>query len=286
MNQRTFFLSVLALLTCSLQAQTKKAATGSYQLQKGRWMISHSMVKIAPTTYRFTDYDQNNKITRSYKRTGTDFSIFFSAPNWGNFSVGGYNSKSYDDANKPVSNDNASGFNIYINPSAGYFIQDRLLLGAQLVLGYYGSNIDNSNTASNNGFEQSNKYTTVGIGPEIRYYFGNIASRQLFHAGISSSLTFDKSKDEFISIQNNKRSTTNREFKSTTYSITPYVGSSWKLGNHWLLESALFSTIGSYDTESESVDVSVNNVTTRSRGSSTTKYNSVIGARLGFSYTF
>jgi hypothetical protein len=288
MDLRTFSstsLSVLLLSMNGLQAQTKKAATGPYQLQKGHWMISHNMVSIAPYSSEYTNYDQNNKVTSSYKSNGTGFSLAFTAPNWGNAGAGGGKTKYYNAANKPTETDKESNFNVYLNPSAGYFIQDRLLLGAQLLINYYSGNSESSEPQTNYSSDRNYKQFSAGIGPEIRYYFGNAASRQLFHAGISSLFSTGKSTDDYNTSHNNQKNTSNREDKSTYYSITFYAGSSWKLGKRWLLESALFSTVNSYKTESEVLNIS-NNVSTNSRGSSKSKSNSIIGVRAGLSYTF
>jgi hypothetical protein len=288
MNLRTFSpasAALLLLLTSGLRAQTRQTATGFYQLQRGHWMISLNMVSIAPNSSEYTNYDQNNKVTSRYKSSGTSFFLAFTAPNWGNVGAGGGKTKYYDAANKQTETDKESNFNVYLNPSAGYFIQDRLLLGAQLMINYYSGNSESSEPQTNYSSDRNYKQFSAGIGPEIRYYFGNATSRQLFHVGISSLFSTGKGTDDYNTANNNQKNTSNREDKTTYYSITPYVGSSWKLGKRWLLESALFSTVNSYKTESEVLNIS-NNVSTNSRGSSKSKSNSIIGVRAGLSYTF
>ncbi len=288
MNHCKFFSIspvLLLLLTGSLQAQTTKATTGSLQLQKGHWMISHNLVSIAPYNNEYTYYDQNNKIIRRYTESGTYFSLLFSGPSWGNISGGGGKTKNFDAANKQTSNGKSSSFSFYLNPNAGYFIQDRLMLGGQILFNYYSGNGDEFEIP-NYTYTRKSKQTSIGLGPEIRYYFGNAAAKQLFHGGVSSLFSTGKGTDDYKTVNNsNQKNGTTTDTKTSSYTITPYVGSSWKLGKNWLFESALFSNISNYKTENETLQIN-NNINSSSSSTTKAKPRNIVGVRAGICYTF
>lgn len=79
----------------------------------------------------------------------------------GNIMLSGGGSMSYRESNWESStyNSNSSDFSVSLTPGASYFIVDKLAIGLNATLTYNGL--------------KNNKSYTLGIGPEIRYYFNN-----------------------------------------------------------------------------------------------------------------
>ena len=253
-----------------------------YQVSKGKWMINNDFFYTGYFTEKNTSYDGNDNKTGRDKTGKFYSSISLISPSWGGLGINSGNTYKFDANDNELEKVDASNWSINITPSIGYFIQDRLLLGANILL-YFGS--DKSNYHSSAGSQiHDYKYTTVGvgIGPEMRYYFGDLKNKQLFHAGIWGNVNYRTGRQSSIYLSSNPNNTTTTTYKTRQpgFSVRPYVGSSWFAGKRWTFEASLLYLTSSSNYKLKTTE---NNAVTETRVKTT---RSDIGLKAGANFTF
>jgi len=109
-----------------------------YQVSKGKWMINNDFFYTGYFTEKNTSYDGNDNKTGRDKTGKFYSSISLISPSWGGLGINSGNTYKFDANDNELEKVDASNWSINITPSIGYFIQDRLLLGANILL-YFGS---------------------------------------------------------------------------------------------------------------------------------------------------
>ncbi len=275
---KIFFLVPVFILSSKmfLVAQTKAKST-NYQLQKGRFLISANTISFSPAKTETRNF-QNDVLQSTTKEKSSGLSFLFSSDYWGS---GGFFNKTTDNfnsTNSPISSSKSSGGNIYLNPSAGYFVLDRLLIGVELLIQTGRSKFSSSSLGGNSSSE--NKERRFGIGPELRYYFGKPGNKQFPFIGISSLL----STSRLIYSQKNNINTLDISSKGNGASVTPYAGYSWLIGKRWLIEPAVMGNFNTNNANSKTTNINGNNSTV-SNLESKFKSTSFAGIRLNVSFT-
>lgn len=109
------------------------------------------------------------------------------------FGSAGYSlskSESGDASSPHVTKSDGGSYSLSVYPTIGYYLQDDLVLGAYLTLGYYGANTDYSNNYNSSTSSSNYKELSIAIGPFIRYYFGKDGAkgRPYLHAYVQTNL--------------------------------------------------------------------------------------------------
>lgn len=197
------------------------SAHAQYQVQKGHWFISHAVGGFASTKVDWKIYEEGEPIGRWTTRDNV-FRLGFSGPDWGSVETG--SGKSKDESGGQESEE--SGMEIWLQPQAGYFIRDNLMIGASVLMG-----IDNAKY-NETGSSGKDRYWALGIGPAMRYYFGKNMKRKPF-AGFESRFDITREKDinyyfpGFIGDRNEYHT------KGSKQMIRPYAGYALFLGKRW-----------------------------------------------------
>lgn len=279
MKHLSLIVPVCMLFFCGidvLQAQSKVKST-NYQLQKGRYLISSNTISFSPAKTE-TRNIQNGVVqsTSKGKTSGLDF--LFGSDYWGSGGFFNETTDNFNSTNSPISSSKSSGGNIYLNPSAGYFVLDRLMIGVELLIQTGRSKFSSSSLGGNSSSE--NKERHFGIGPELRYYFGKPGNNQFPFVGISS-LLFTRKQDY---IQKNNVNTLDISSKGNGARVTPYAGYSWLIGKRWLIEPAVMGNFNTNNANSKSTNTNGNNSTVTNYEYKN-KSTSVAGIRLNVSFT-
>jgi hypothetical protein len=243
-------------------------------------MISNDFFSTGYFTEKSTNYDINDDQTGGQKTSKFYSSISFTSPSWGGLNINSGNTREYDQNGDDIQKIDINNWSISITPSIGYFIQDRLLVGANILLYFSTDKASYNTSAASETYEY--KYTSFGIGPEVRYYFGDPGNKQLFHAGIWSNVSYRTIRQNSIHFDSNLNTTTTSTFKITHpgFSAKPYVGSSWFAGKRWTFEASLFYLALSSDYK---LATTGNNAPTETVTKTT---RSDIGLKAGASFTF
>jgi hypothetical protein len=210
---KRFFLIALLLFQLTAHAQ--------YQVQKGHWFISHTIGGFASTKADWKGYVEGD-LRVQYSSRDNLFRLGFSGPDWGSAQTG--SGKSTDESTGQKSDE--SGMEIWLQPQAGYFIRDNLMIGASVMIG-----IDNDkyNESVSSG---KSRYSELGIGPSMRYYFGKNIKRKPF-AGFESRFDIIRRKNknyysaDFIGDRNEYHT------KGSKQMIRPFAGYALFLGKRW-----------------------------------------------------
>jgi hypothetical protein len=280
LKQSLFFVTVLNITTTTL-AQNKKSSV-SGQLQKGKWIIGTNLVELGPSkriTYR---YDANDKVTGTEKETGMQVNFLLYGPNWGELGFGNGNNSIYDTNNVQQYSGKSNGFYLRLRPAAGYFITNRFMLGAQFDISF---NKSNSSISGNSTGKSENKGSGIGFGPELRYYFGNLETKKIFHVGVAFVAGVSTYSEEGNQTQSNSTQTWYRKDKGSYFRLTPYIGYTKLLGKRWMLEPILYSKISQNTNKSDSKYTSGNSTTMYKDGYKN-KFTNYAGLALRMSYTF
>ena len=209
-------VSILLILCC---------ATAQQQIMKGRWFISHSIGGFAYTSDHTKIYNGAGVLEDDIKDTRYGFFTSFSGPDYGDIEVSrrNYESNTVDTR--------INRFNIVLEPVAGKFINDNLLLGASIYI-----NIDNSKQERKDAdVDGKSKKRAIGIGPLVRYYFAG-TDKARFFAGLESRYTFTNYDDENLTTTG--ANTTRQAFDVDwrTLMVNPHAGYAWFVGKHWSIE--------------------------------------------------
>ncbi len=275
---KLIFLASTSILssTTFLVAQTKAKST-NYQLQKGRFLISTNTISFSPAKTETRNY-QNNLLLSSIKRNPVGLNFLFRSGNWGSGGFVNLNVEQFDAGNNPTSSSKEKQGNIFLNPTAGYFVRERLMVGVELLIQTGKYKYNSSSIGGNNSGD--NKEHLLGIGPELRYYFGKPGSKRFPFAGVSSLLFTNGGTRN----QNTTTFTNNSSSKGNGGSVTPYAGYSWLIGKRWLIEPAVMGNFNTSYSESKVTYTGGGN-TTVTNYSSKFKSTSVAGIRLNVSFT-
>jgi hypothetical protein len=84
----------------------------------------------------------------------------------------------------------SSSFSIGVGPSIGYFLTEKLVLGASVSLSYGQSRSEYSTTESENTSKSNSSSLYLSLGPFVRYYLGRPNAKRMpfIHASIGTSL--------------------------------------------------------------------------------------------------
>lgn len=203
------------------------------QVKKGKWMISHDIFSVGFETQTSKQYI-NDVYVGKEKFSDFHMGLAFQSPYWGGVFASSGKSNTYDANGTELGGYKRKSFVFTLQPSVGRFISDRLLLGAELNL--YFSKDKSDYFTPNDSEENTLRYITLGIGPHIRYYFGPMKSKQLFHVGLSGGVNYTTMKQES---SDNGDPPTVYKTKQPNYYAKPYIGSSWFVGKHWTFGASL-----------------------------------------------
>lgn len=200
------------------------------QVKKGRWFIGHTIGGPAYETTDYKTYNNAGALTGHTRISGVFFNLSFTAPNWGGISGNGYQQEDVLTGEEI----DTKGFSINIQPTAGYFVQDNLMIGASIRISTSGSRTDYT---TDNATARANSFG-AGIGPLVRYYFGHKTKSKPF-VGLESEVFFFSAKQKTSSTiatttYRNERDQDNKQWKAI-----PMVGYAWFPGKRWILELQL-----------------------------------------------
>ncbi len=139
---------------------------------------------------------------------------------------------------------NSNSLNISLSPQAGYFVFDNLAVGMTLPFSLI---IDKAEVTVDGQITSSKKRTnTVGLGPFVRYYFGQSAIRPFVEAGANYRITSAKTKTAAIETSSNESSYSLSGSAGLAYFISSNVGLETKLGYTYFRGDNLnkYSTLG------------------------------------------
>lgn len=190
-------------------------------------MISHDVLGMGYQSQKIKIYF-NDVYAGQEKYSGFYTTLVFQSPYWGGISFYSTDQDNTNAAGNDAGGSTRRSFSFHLKPSIGRFISDRFLLGGELNI-YLAT--DKTNYFSPNDSEENTfKYTTLGIGPYIRYYFGKLKGKQLFHAGLSGGVNY-----AIINQESSDNGGAPLVFKSKqpTFYAKPSFGSSWFAGKHW-----------------------------------------------------
>jgi hypothetical protein len=83
-----------------------------------------------------------------------------------------------------------NSFSISINPTAGYYLSDNVVIGTYFNLGYFSNKYENSNNNNTNTSESKNSNASVGLGPFARFYFGGNGGKGMPFAEANVGISF------------------------------------------------------------------------------------------------
>jgi hypothetical protein len=200
------------------------------QVKKGRWFIGHSIGGPDYEMYSYKTYDNNAALIGHTKFSGLFFNLSFIGPNWG-----GISGNSYQQENVLTGEelDNKS-MSVTLQPTAGFFVRDNLVIGASVLL---------SASSSRSGYsenEATNRASSfgAGIGPLLRYYIGNRTKSKPF-VGLESRFTMYSFKQKSSSTQAAITYRSERDQDNTSLMVLPQLGYAWFPGKRWILELRL-----------------------------------------------
>lgn len=228
------------------------------QIKKGKWMISHELFQMSYEMKTEKLYINDN-YTGKVRYSGFNSNLFFQSQNFGGIGAYSITERYYNDNDIEDSKFKRSGFNFLFRPFVGRFISDRFLLGGELNL--YFSREKADYIEQNDSEKNTATYTTLGIGPHVRYYFGKLKSKQLFHAGFSGGVNYSASKQE--SNDNGVPASVYKTRKPAFYA-NPYIGSSWFAGKHWTFGASVSYRLEKFRYTNETGNISSKQNTTLS----------------------
>jgi hypothetical protein len=246
------------------------------QVKKGRWFIGHSIGGPAYETTSYKTYDKGALVGHT-KLSGLFFNLSFTAPNWG-----GIAANSYQQDNIMTGDEmDSKGMSIILQPTAGFFVQDNLVIGASILLSASSSRSEYTN---NDGSSQASSFG-AGIGPLIRYYIGDRTKSKPF-VGLESRFTLYSFKQKANNSQMATVYRSERDQDNKNLMVLPQLGYAWFPGKRWALELRLeYKYI---HTKVESVERSfTNNVMNMDypRRSSSTETRYGVGVTAGVAFT-
>ena len=98
-------------------------------------------------------------------------------------------SESSNTTNANINKSDSHGFNIYIDPSAGYYVSDNIVIGTYLGLSFSSYKTDNTNTTSTFTSKGKSHYVNLSLYPYARFYFGGKTNGSPF-AEVDAGTTF------------------------------------------------------------------------------------------------
>jgi len=234
---------LLLLIFARMYGQQPKGAAAQ-QVSKGKWMISHEVLSVGHLNEKKKFSDGDN-LTGSSNSNRFYTSLSLVSPFWGNMNFGKGKISRYDASDTEYEKEKSSNWSVGINPSIGYFISDRMMLGANMQI--YFSNEKTRYTRTSGFQEYINDYTTLGIGPEFRYYFRTGSPKQLFYAGVSPNIIYRLNRQTTTIFTSGPNTTNKTIYKARQPEFTGrgYVGSAWFAGRHWAFTGGLASTFAS-----------------------------------------
>lgn len=200
-------------------------------------MINHNMLQVGYEGQTTKTYVNDTYIAKVVK-SGINASVFFQSPYYGNLNGSFTKNTMYDAAGEELNHEKRNSFSFSLRPSVGYFISDRLLLGGELNI--YLSKDKNEYSSANDDEVNDISSAAVGLGPQVRYYFGPLKGKQLFHAGFSGGFNYNFMKQEYTDNGNSTVYKTN----APSFYANPYIGSSWFAGKHWTFAASLSYMMG------------------------------------------
>lgn len=208
-----FIASLLILIGANSYSQ--------YQTRKGHWMITHTIVNGGPFWYN-NKYYEDGVLENISKGKEINIGAAFTSPWWG-----GAEFSHEKNLNEKPAYVKSTDLGFSIEPQAGYFIKDNLMVGAAFIAGF-----DNYTVKEGTAF---NKFRTwyVGAGPIARYYFGTNKKYRAF-AGFESRAFIEKGKrrEEYTN-SNNKLEEYSRDTDAFGFRVKPYAGYALFFGKHW-----------------------------------------------------
>jgi hypothetical protein len=195
-----------------------------YQTQKGRWIITHTIANGGPYWYSSKSYE-DGVLENSYKGKETQINAAFTSPWWGEIE---FEREKYPTPKPSYVKETDLSFSI--EPQAGYFIKDNLMIGAAFLAGF-----DIYNEKEEAEFDKSNSWY-VGLGPVARYYIGNKKKHRAF-VGFESRayVQTGTSRNQYFS--NNKLIENSIDRDAFGFRVKPYAGYALFLGKHWTADA-------------------------------------------------
>lgn len=260
-------LFAVLLLKLTTQAQ--------YQVQKGHWFIGHTAGELAFTKYHAKALEEGEP-SGEYSTRQFGFRFGFSGPDWGSLEIGKNKNK---DENSDFESEE-SGFAIYLQPQAGYFISDNLVIGANVSIGI------ETYRYSNDSDIGKGKYLEFGIGPTLRYYLGKSVKKKPF-IGFESRFDITKENDKTDYTAGQWMEYYDYDTNGSRVMIRPFAGYAWFLGKRWTADLRVHYTYAKHTTKRKTsfyVDRSMDSDYPQSDRVEET-YNT-IGLSIGIGYTF
>jgi hypothetical protein len=262
-------IAVLFLIPILLPAQQ--------QTKKGRWFIGHTIGGPAYETTNYKTYNNSGALAGHTKVSGFFFNLSFTGPNWGSMAA---NSYQQEDIMTGDEVDNKA-MSITLQPTAGFFVRDNLVIGASVLLSGSSSR---SEYTQNNTTARANSFG-VGIGPLVRYYIGDRTKSKPF-VGLESRYAIYSFKQKQNSSQAATTYRNERDQDNKNLMVVPQLGYAWFPGKRWVLELELkyeYNRMKSEATE-QSFTNNVMNMGYPRKSSSTNTQHS-IGVSAGVAFT-
>lgn len=194
-----------------------------YQTKKGHWILTHTVVNGGPVWYHTRNYE-NGVLETSYKGKETNFYAAF------NPTYGGLESSREKYLNEKPAYVKTSDASFQIEPQAGYFIKDNLMIGAAFIAGF------SFESEKEEGDVDRSRTWHIGAGPIARYYFGNKKKHRAFVGLESRAFIQTKNRREKY-ITNNKLEEYKEDGDAVGFRVKPYVGYALFLGKHWTADA-------------------------------------------------
>lgn len=262
----------LFLLTCLIMQLTIHA---QYQVQKGRWIISHTIGGFSSSKQDYKQYFEE-ELMGDFTIKNTGFQLAFIGPDWGSAYI---SSSKYSD-NRYGSETKESGAGFYLQPQAGYFIRDNLMIGAGILIGIETSKYEDGDEVG------KERYLALGLGPILRYYIGKNQKRKPF-VGFESRFDFIREKDIEDDTDGQMMEYFDYRTNGSRVMIKPYAGYAWFLGKRFTAEARIEYFVGKETTKRTTnfyVDGSLDSDYPQSGKFEIAR--SSIGLNIGISYTF
>jgi len=219
---RPSIISSFLLLLISIVFQLP--AIAQQQTKKGRWFIKHNAGSLDYISNEYKFLDDGGVVVAQQKERGLRFFSSFSGPDYGDLS---FYSTSYDQPDAPKMKNR--GFRFFIEPVAGVFIRDNVLVGASVKINV------NRNRFTTDSSDQRINTTSLGIGPFVRYYFRGTEKARFF-AGLESRYAFTKDRVPNTRTVGADRYRSDNNTDETELFLEPHFGYAWFVGKRWSFE--------------------------------------------------